>query len=114
MHLLSAYLRLNHFWGGFASAAATPITILVPPSRWISRLAPSRMPEDCAILGSCWPGSLLASKTPGMDVVLIAMLPVRATTVPAPGMPPGVPGAGEFCDCAAAGALGEPDAVEPA
>lgn len=37
--------------------------------------------------GSCCPGSLLASNTPGIDVVRMAMLPVRATTVPAAGTP---------------------------
>jgi hypothetical protein len=36
--------------------------------------------------GSCCPGSLLASKTPGIEVVRIAMFPVRATMVPAAGI----------------------------
>jgi hypothetical protein len=57
-------------------AAATPSTICVPPSNWISCLAPSRMLEA--------------------DVVAMAMLPVLATRVPAvgtvscgsPGSPP--------------------------
>ena len=37
--------------------------------------------------GSCWPGALFANNTPGTDVVLIAMLPVLATTVPGAGLP---------------------------
>ena len=37
--------------------------------------------------GSCWPGALFASKTPGTEVVLMAMLPVLATTVPGAGLP---------------------------
>src|SRR5437899_2185330 len=68
-------------------AAETPSTICVPPSNWISCLAPSRMLEVCAILGSCCPGALFASSTPGTDVVRMAILPVLATTVPAAGAP---------------------------
>src|SRR6266702_1678412 len=68
-------------------AAETPSTICVPPSNWISCLAPSRMLEVCAILGSCCPGALFASSTPGTDVVRMAILPVLATTVPAAGPP---------------------------
>ena len=45
------------------------------------------MPEDCAIRGSCCPGSLLASNTPGIEVVRIAIFPVRATMVPGAGIP---------------------------
>lgn len=37
--------------------------------------------------GSCWPGALFASNTPGTEVVLMAMLPVLATTVPGAGLP---------------------------
>lgn len=48
------------------------------------RCAPSRMPDDFAILGS-WPLSLFAIKTPGIDVVRIAMFPDRATMVPGAG-----------------------------
>jgi hypothetical protein len=59
----------------------------VPPSNWISFLAPSRMLEASAILGSCCPGALFATKTPGIDVVLIAICPVLATTVPGAGAP---------------------------
>jgi hypothetical protein len=68
----------------------------VPPSNWISFLAPSRMLEASAILGSCCPGALFATKTPGIDVVLIAICPVLATTVPGAGAPlaaPPAPGA---------------------
>lgn len=67
--------------------AETPTTICVPPSNSISLLAPSRMLEACAILGSCCPGTLLAKSTPGIEVVEIAMLPFLATTVPAAGPP---------------------------
>jgi len=47
-------------------AAETPITICVPPSNWISLFAPSRMLETAAMLGSCCPGALFASSTPGI------------------------------------------------
>jgi hypothetical protein len=82
-----------------ASVGATPTTISVPPSNSISLLAPSRMLEASAILGSCSPGALFATSTPGMDVVRMAIWPVWATIVPgggppfaigaAPGEPPG-------------------------
>ena len=79
--------RLNADYCVPPPAAATPSTICVPPSNWISCLAPSRMLEACAILGSCCPGALFASSTPGTDVVAMAMLPFLATTVPAAGPP---------------------------
>ena len=82
-----------------ALVGATPTTISVPPSNSISLLAPSRMLEASAILGSCSPGALFATSTPGIDVVRIAIWPVWATSVPgggppfdtdaAPGEPPG-------------------------
>ena len=50
------------------------------------------MLEAWAILGSCCPGALFASSTPGIAVVRMAMLPFVATTVPAAGRP--VPAAG--------------------
>ena len=82
-------------------AAETPTTICVPPSSWMSLLAPSRMLEAWAILGSCCPGALFASSTPGIAVVRIAMLPFVATTVPAAGRP--VPVAGlPLAPCASA------------
>jgi hypothetical protein len=71
-----------------ASVGATPTTISVPPSNSISLLAPSRMLEASAILGSCSPGALFATSTPGMDVVRIAIWPVWATIVPGGGPPP--------------------------
>src|ERR1700731_5002141 len=88
-------------------AEATPSTICVPPSNWISCLAPSRMVETCAILGSCCPGALFASSTPGTDVVRMAMLPVLATTVPAagPAVPAGVAPESLPLPCGAALAL---------
>lgn len=66
------------------------------------------MLEAEAILGSCSPGALLANNTPGIDVVLMAMLPFLATTVPAAGAP--FPAAGAvpgslFVACGAALAL---------
>src|ERR1700722_292032 len=70
-----------------APEGATPTTISVPPSNWISCLAPRRMLEASAILGSRCPGALLATKTPGIDVVLIAICPVLPTTVPGAGLP---------------------------
>src|ERR1700748_2172010 len=70
-----------------APEGAIPTTSRVPPSSWISCLAPSRMLEASAILGSRWPGALFATKTPGIDVVLIAICPVLATTVPGAGLP---------------------------
>jgi hypothetical protein len=45
------------------------------------------MLEASAILGSRCPGALFATKTPGIDVVLIAICPVLATTVPGAGLP---------------------------
>ena len=51
----------------------------------MSFLAPSRMLEAFAIRGSCSPGALFASSTPGIAVVWIAMLPFLATIVPATG-----------------------------
>ena len=78
-----------------APEGETPTTISVPPSNWISFLAPSRMLEASAILGSCCPGALFATKTPGIEVVLIAICPVLATTVPGAGLPlAGPPAAG--------------------
>ena len=70
-----------------APEGATPTTSSVPPSNWISCLAPSRMLEASAILGSRCPGALFATKTPGIDVVLIAICPDLATTVPGAGLP---------------------------
>jgi hypothetical protein len=94
-------------------AAETPTTICVPPSSWISCFAPSRMLEACAILGSCCPGALFASSTPGTDVVAMAMLPVLATTVPAAG-PPLAAGAAPVSPPVACGAaLALPPALLP-
>src|ERR1700722_2711778 len=86
-----------------APEGETPTTISVPPSNWISCLAPSRMLEASAILGSRCPGALFATKTPGFDVVLIAICPVLATTVPGAGLP--------FAAEAGAGAPPAPGAV---
>ena len=69
------------------SVGATPTTISVPPSKSISFLAPSKMLEVSAILGSCCPGSLFATNTPGIEVVLMAIWPFLATTVPGAGPP---------------------------
>lgn len=65
------------------------------------------MLEAWAILGSCCPGALLANSTPGIEVVLMAMLPFLATTVPAAGAAFPVAGAAveslfEGCDVALA------------
>lgn len=68
-------------------APEMPTTICVPPSSSISCFAPSRMLEAWAILGSCCPGALFATNTPGIDVVRMAMFPVLATMVPGGGAP---------------------------
>src|SRR5579871_3360651 len=83
-----------------------PMVILVPLSSWMSRRAPRRMMETLARRGSCWPGALLARRTPGTEVMVMLMPPFWATTVPGAGGPPAA------ALLLAAGDAGEPGAAE--
>jgi hypothetical protein len=73
--------------------AGIPLQLLFLPMNLVSLLGSlgSVFPhfsivEAWTILGSCWPGALFAKSTPGIEVVLMAMLPFFATTVPGAGL----------------------------
>ena len=90
---------LVHLWSRKLPASASRRNAhdrLGSPSSRTSGLAPTVILDAWALRGSCCPGSLFASKTPGIDVFAMAILPLLAMNIPSAGIPFGA-GAEEDC-----------------